>query len=324
MSEINFFQVSLKENVPIILQNYFNLKKIYKSFTLTLICRDNEVKFFKKSLKLPGVKIIKESFLITLPAFTHLFNRHCKNKIFLKQNDWRISWYYQQCLKILYIFHFFKKIKTNNFNTKKLVLWDADSLILNKINFFTNNQSNIFCCPFQLHKDYYKTLLFIFKKLPPYYLSGTCQFSPISEKDFSNLCFNLNSFLLKKISLENWLVTVMGKSIFTAHKSYSNSLFSEQDLLTINKLLYDLKKQEPILYFRSNLGGKLNSFQIKILKFMNFKHLTYDFYGKIYDKEANSFKFVIKLFQFTLHYYFKCVYNNCFYYIKVRKKFTFR
>ena len=108
----------------------------------------------------------------------------------------------------------------------------------------------------------------------------------------------------------------MANSIFSSHKTYSISLFSEQDLLTISKLLYEFNRQKPVLYFRSYLGGELNSKQISILKLLDFKHLTYDFYNKIHDKRVNVIRFLIKVFKFKLYYFFK-YYCHTFYYYSI-------
>jgi len=321
MSNICFFQVSLKENIPIIKKNYLNLKKFYKKFSLVVVCPDKEIKHFEEALKFSEITFIKESFFITLPNFKKIFNNYCKNKIFLKKNDLRISWYYQQVLKICFIFYFFENRKSIvSEKYKKLVLWDADSIILKKIEFFIKNKSQIFCCPFQLNQNYYRTLFYIFKKLPYYYSSGTCQFNAISLKDFRNLNSALNSFLLKKFSVPIWISKIMANAIFSVHKTYSISLFSEQDLLTISKLLYEFNKQKPVLYFRSYLEGELNSNQISILKVLGFKHLTYDFYNKIHNKRVNVIRFLIKVFKFRLYYFFKYYFHTFYYNYAILRK----
>jgi hypothetical protein len=322
MSKIYFFQVSLKENIPIIKKNYLNLKKFYKKFSIVIICPDKEIQTFKEALNFSEITFIKESFFIKLTDFKNIFNSYCKNKRFLKKNNLRISWYYQQVLKICFIFYFFENKRSGvESKYKKLVLWDADSIILDKIEFFIKNRSQIFCCLFQIHRNYFKTLFYIFKKLPNFYYSGICQFNSISRKDFIILNSVLNSFLLKKFSTPIWITKIMASSVFSTHKTYSTSLFSEYELLTISKLLYEFKKQIPVLYFRSYLGGALNSMQIGILKILGFKHLTYDFYNKIHDKRVNVIRFLIKVFKFKLYYFFKYYWHTfCYYYIIFRKK----
>ena len=50
-----------------------------------------------------------------------------KNKL-SKKFTLRLKWYYQQILKIIFIFKFIEK-------NKNLIIWDADTIILKKIDF---------------------------------------------------------------------------------------------------------------------------------------------------------------------------------------------
>ena len=303
-NKLYFFQVSLKKNIPVIEKNYFNLKKFYKYFSLTIICKDEELIYFKRLSYYPEIKLIKESFFIELNDFKKIFNKYCGDKTFLRNNNWRVSWYYQQALKIYYIFFFFNK----NIG-KKLIEWDADYIILKKIEFFKRNESNAFATLFEFNKKYFDTILFIFKKLPKYYLSGTCQFNSISKKDFFFLEDRFNKFLKKKYERSEWISHLLGKAIFSVHQSYFVSLFSEQDLLTINRLLSGEIKQRTVLYFRSNLKGVLSDIQSKILKKFGFAHLTYDHYDKVRGKKVNNIRFLLEVLKLIIIYYVKYIYN---------------
>jgi hypothetical protein len=302
--KLYFFQVSLKKNVPVIEKNYFNIKKFYKDFSLTIIYKDDELSYFKRLSCYPEIKLIKESFFIELNDFKKIFYKYCDNKIFFKKNKWRTSWYYQQVLKISYIFFFYK----NNIGNK-LVEWDADSIILNKIDFFKGNKSNVFGTLFEFNTKYFDTILFIFKKLPKYYLSGTCQFNSISKKDFFLLEDRLEKFIKKKYETSKWISHLIGKAIFSAHKNYFVSLFSEQDLLTINRLLSGNPKQRTILYFRSNLKGVLSNAQTVLLKKIGFVHLTYDHFNKVRNNRVNNLRFIFEVLKLVLIYSIKYIYN---------------
>jgi hypothetical protein len=303
-NKLYFFQVSLKKNIPIIEKNYLNLKIFYKNFSLTVICKDEELIFFKKLSCYPEIKLIKESFFIELNTFKKIFNKYCNNKIFLQNNNWRTSWYYQQVIKISYVFYFFEK----NIG-EKLILWEADTLILNKIEFFNKNQSNVFGTLFEFNKKYFQTLLYIFKKLPKYYLSGTCQFNSISKSDFIILKKELKKFFKKQHKNSIWISHLVGKAVFSAHKNYFVSLFSEQDLLTINRLLSNNARQKTVLYFRSNLKGVLNNMQILILKKLGFVHLTYDHFNKVVGRKVNNLRFLFEIFKLIFIYLFKYIFN---------------
>ena len=80
-------------------------------------------------------------------------------------------------------------------------------------------------------------------------------------------------------------------------------MFSEQDLLTINRLLSGKIKQRTVLYFRSNLKGVLSDIQIKILKKLGFAHLTYDHYDKVLGKKVNNLRFLLEVLKLIIIYY---------------------
>jgi hypothetical protein len=307
--KINFFQVSLKENIPIIDKNYSNLKKFYHDFSLTIICKDKEYLLFKKFFIYPEINIIRESSLIKFNVFKNIFYNYCHQRTFYEKNQWRTGWYYQQVLKICYIFFFFSKSKRN-----KLILWDADTIMLKKINFFDKNNSILYGTFFEFNKKYFKTLFFFFKKLPINFLSGTCQFHAISNRDFLFLKSSVFNFLKCKNVDSKSIAHMFGRAVFHAHKKYFVSLISEQDLLTINKLLYSHEKQKPILYFRTRLNGILDNYQIYLLKKMKFSHLTYEKYRKASTINFNYIRFFYLLIKFKLTFSIKnFLYNyNCY------------
>ena len=135
MSEkyLNICQVSLKGNLPIILENYKNFVKIYKYVNFYIICPENEKKIFKKNLKYKNCFIISENKIINFKNFKKIANQYLKSKKYFKTIQPRLRWYYQQILKISFIIDYVKK------NKKSIVIWDADTIILKKINFKKNN-----------------------------------------------------------------------------------------------------------------------------------------------------------------------------------------
>jgi hypothetical protein len=311
---IYFIQVSLKKNIPIIKINYLNIKKFYPQINIKIkiICKKKEEIVFKNKLKYSDIEIINEESILKLSSFKKYFLNNFYNKEFKKKISLRVGWYYQQALKIIFILIFLKKK-----NLKKLVLWDADTLILKKIDFFKNNYGINFGTVFEKNQHYFSSLLNLFKKLPSYYLSGTCQFVAITFKDANTLKKRLANFMHKKEKTSIWISKIMGKIISTSHNVYTNSLFSEQDLLTINKILNKKKKQELVLYFRNyNINGLFTNFQISTLQFFNFHHLTYDFYDKMKKKKIKNITFFLRLLKILFIFNFRKIkyiiscYNN--------------
>jgi hypothetical protein len=298
---INFLQVSLKKNIPIIKKNYLSLKKFYPQIKIKIICSKSEQKVFKNEFKNHNVRIINENSILKLSLFKKHFLNSFYDKNFKKEISKKVGWYYQQALKLVFIFIFFNKKYT-----RKLVLWEADTLILNKIQFFKNNCGVNFGTFFEKNQHYFTTILNLLKELPNNYLSGTCQFTAITYKDVNSLRRRLNIFQKKKEKINIWFSRIMGKSISDSHNIYSASLFSEQDLLTINKILNKQTKQEPVLYFRNyNINALFTNFQISILKFLNFDHLTLDSYNKMKKNKINYIIFFLRLLKIILLYNFR-------------------
>ena len=119
----------------------------------------------------------------------------------------------------------------------------------------------------------------------------------------------LKRFIIKKKKNSIWISHLVGKAVFTVHKNYFVSLFSEQDLLTINRLLCNSSKQKTVLYFRSNLKGVLSGTQILILKKLGFVHLTYDHYNKVAGRKVNNLRFLFEVLKLMLIYFTKYNYN---------------
>jgi len=312
----NFFQVSLKKNIPIIEQNYLFLKYKYKTFLLTIICKKKEINNFKHLLKYPEIKIINEEFFVKKVFFKKIFLKECNDKNFKKKIKERINWYYQQIIKLSYIFYFFEK-KIGS----KLILWDADTLMIKKINFFNAKRSVNFATYFEFNKKYFETLTFFFKKMPIYFLSATCQFNAISKDDFNNL---YKIFSRKKINYYLILIKIIRKisqAIFQKHKDFHISLFSEQDFLSINNLNHHYKIQKPVLYFRSSHLGILSQYQIFFLKIFNFKHVTYDNYDYAIKKNLSYLKFFYYLFKFLSIFIYNYFVHQIFFILNIKKNF---
>ena len=63
----------------------------------------------------------------------------------------RLQWYYQQILKISFVLKFI----TNK--NEKIIIWDADTILLKKINFFKQNISIKYGTINEFHKEYFLT-----------------------------------------------------------------------------------------------------------------------------------------------------------------------
>ena len=151
-----------------------------------------------------------------------------------------MSWYYQQVLKITFSLNFILKYK------KEIVIWDADTVILNKIEFFQDNLSKKYGNFFEFHKEYYLTNKNILKKLPNYFISFLNQFIAISKEE----CVYFVNNYIKIENLEKVPAVKIADLIiiiFITHKDYNGSMFSEYELIgQSNYILSQLQK--PLLF----------------------------------------------------------------------------
>ena len=266
----NFCQVSLARDIPIILENYYSFKKFYRLFNIFIICPKNQINEFKKRLNFEEITIIDEDTIIPFKDFNKIFeelNGSIKYKYPFRE---RLSWYYQQILKISFVLNFINSKKEN------IVIWDADTIILKKINFFNGRYSIKYGTLFEFHKEYYKTNTNIIGKLPDYFISSLVQFISLSvfEYDF----FIKNLLKHKKINEEiNLTISkiILG-SIFESHREYNGSLFSEYELIGISNYMLNSTKQTALFTLRNGLDGKLTKAQVVLASILNVKHVTYE------------------------------------------------
>ena len=72
---INFCQVSLARDIPIIQQNYKSLKTFYQDIQITIICPRSEFDIFKKNLNSEEFVIFCEEEIISFKEFKNIFDK---------------------------------------------------------------------------------------------------------------------------------------------------------------------------------------------------------------------------------------------------------
>ena len=300
-THLNICQVSLRSDIPIILDNYRNFKKLYKYFTIYIVCPTNEVIEFKKKLNFKEFNFLSEDEIISLDEFDYIFRNLNHNINYKDDFKSRLSWYYQQILKITFSINF---VQNNN---EKIVIWDADTIILKKINFFKNEHSIKYGTFSEFHKEYYITNKAIIGELPKYFISSLIQFIAISKVECDFLLKTLNVSANNRKNFAISIANIILKNIFNNHKVYNGSFFSEYELIGILNYTLNKTRQKSLLTLRSGLNGKLSNLQIFIARILNFKHITYEHTHDnvnslgMLDRKQNS----IKLFKIILKTIFK-------------------
>tara|TARA_B100000989_G_scaffold246712_1_gene193926 strand:+ start:21400 stop:22362 length:963 start_codon:yes stop_codon:yes gene_type:complete len=277
-SKISFFSVCTFNKARFIPDNYRSLHKLYKDIKYSVIVPKREIIRFKeffKSNNLKDINIINEEKYISLIDFKEiLLKLSQENNINLKKEDLeRIGWYYQQILKLSFLF-----VESNNSNF--IIMIDSDTILLKKLNLFKDNHSIISYSNYERNSYYLKSCEYIFKKTFINWKSSTVQLFAINKKEILFMRDKLENFLssyrFKNCSF--WLSEIILKTVLEKYNRIEGSLFSEQDLLAISNQLNGSRIKEQRIFIRSNVFGLFNERQKKFAALLGYEYLTYEEY----------------------------------------------
>ena len=318
-NKLNICQVSLKGNIPIIINNYQKLKSFYEDFNIFIICPKKDFKYFKKKLKFKEFIIIREEQIISFHKFEKIFYRLSKKYRFKTLFKNRLSWYYQQVLKLAFVFYFLQKFH------KKVILWDADTIIVKKIDFFNGDFSRKFGTFTEFHKSYFETNKVLLGKLPKYFISSIVQFGSITKNECKILMNKLKIKRVKTNAIAIDLSVLIMKKIFLINSPYNGSLFSEYELIGNSNILAKPGKQKMIANLRKGLKGSLSSKQLYFLRFLNITNVTYEHtHNNINSKGMLKRKlswsnFIIIVLKTKLKFYYNLVKHNVLFTLNIDK-----
>ena len=269
-THLNVCQVTLVRDLPIIKENIAEFNKYYSNLNFFIICPSKEIESFLK-IKEKNIKIINEESIISFEDFKNNFLNNLKNTTYFQEIQSRLSWYYQQVLKISFIIDF---VKNNN---ERMVIWDSDTIILKKIDFFGKDFSIKYATINEFFRAYYLTNKTIFGHLPNFFLSSLLQFVSLTKLENEFLIKNLNNFNKKdNLTTAEWISKIISLAIFKTHKIYNGSMFSEYELIGMSNIFLTNNIQKIILTLRNNLNGKFTELQKNIARTVGFYHVTYE------------------------------------------------
>ena len=317
--KLNLCQVSLKGNIPIIIENYRKLTLFYKDFNIFIICPKKDLNLFKKKLKYSEFIIISEDQILSFSKFQKIFYRLSKKYKFKTLFKERLSWYYQQILKLAFVFYFLKK------GNKRIILWDADTIITKKINFFSGDFSSKFGTFTEFHKSYFEINKVLLGQLPKYFISSVVQFGSITSFESKILMKKLKIKGNKINEIANNLSTLIMREIFLMDASYNGSLFSEYELIGNFKILIKPEKQNMIASLRKGLKGILSSKQLYLLNLLNITNVTYEHTHKntnsmgMLKRRVSWYDFIIVVFKTKLKFYYNLIKHNVLFIFNIDK-----
>lgn len=268
---LHYFSVSLAQNIKTVMASHKFFADYYPDCYFYVICPSNEIDLFKKSLPYKNIEIINEDTIISYSDFFNTYTNYVKHYGITNESDIRMSWYYQQVLKI----SFFLK-KTTEQDT--LLLWEADSLPIKKIDFFKNGHPIPYGSLMEFHRPYFSTIETIFGTLPVRYYAFTNNFIAASSHEIRYLIQLLNNYFpnINNLSIGHWVSHIVLKSVLDTHNEFTHSKFSEQELIGLSILLFKDQEQYPIRQVRWGLTGILNKNQITLAKIFGFSYISYE------------------------------------------------
>ena len=161
-----------------------------------------------------------------------------------------------------------------NRKNENVIIWDADTIMINRIQFFDKKKSIKYGTTSYFHKAYYYTNKTILKELPKYYISSLSQFVNLSTQEQKFLKKKLKINQLKGNLPQNFKNN--NAAVKDTHKIYNGSMFSEYELVGQSNLLLEYSKQKLISGIRDWLDGVLTNNQINLLKILGFKYIAYE------------------------------------------------
>lgn len=275
---INFYTVTLINNKNCIEKCLKNLRKLYKNnFYYTIICPSESCKLFEDLTSGINIKVVDEDTIISFSSFKKLVyeisNIISKTKhIKIKINENRLGWYYQQVLKLSFLLEESK--------SKRTTMIDADTILINKMPFYSGTKSNLFATDYEKNKTYWETLNTIFEFKIPFnkWISTTCQINSLTPIENKALLSKLEEYIPrnKNLSTAEWLSHIVITAVLTTHKKIDGSSISEQDFIGYFLRFHFGTQPRKFLFLREKVNFKLTKLQEKVASFIGFKHITYE------------------------------------------------
>lgn len=293
----NFFTVSLPNNIPILKKSIPQVNRFYDDPEFSIICPNSAVELFSKEFQVfPNVKIISENTLISFDNFSVRANAYFTAKTGKTYTGTRLGWYYQQVLKISFLIE-------QNALTLPIVMWDADTIMLSKIDFFTKNCSVLYGSLLEFHQPYFQSVTPILGALPTRFYAFTIQFFSCTNAEHSFLIGKLNQYVPRSQGTSNaqWVTDIIIKTVVDTHEGFDVSLFSEQELVGLSNILCSAQQQRSLAYLRWGFEGILSDAQIFWVSLLGFKHITYENVDSILHQRQGW----MKLLAFTLKEFYR-------------------
>jgi hypothetical protein len=244
---------------------------------VTIVCPDEDVVVFSQFQSYSGLRVVSESEF--MPSF------RCSDAAArLESKPHRAGWYYQQILKMNY---------HNYCTSSTYLIWDLDTIILNRFPFFSNCGAYILGSSREHNNAYFRTIDLLLGPGPFPPQSAICQYMIID----SNLMKNLLSSIEKRTGL-NWYEAITSSlpqkhnSEFSEYETYATYLFRTRP----DKFLH--QKARLFRYGAELSASPRSAYQLARELSRNFDLLAFEMHSPSFLRKI--YAYTIKLFPFLL------------------------
>lgn len=273
-STMHFFTVTTKKNLSSLIAGIDQHKILHKYLEYIVICPASDVSEFSHHFATYfNVKIRCEDDILSKDRFIQIGKELSLSLHKDEINNKRMGWYYQQSLKLAYA------LMNKHART---VMWDADSIPIDEIQFFENNCSVAYGSLIEYQCKYFNTIANIFDFINPI-MAYTIQFFTLTELESKYLEENLNIYI-KRNRYEpygEWIARVLLTAVIRNNEYlsiFNQSYISEQEIVGISNSNINQTRQYPIRHFRPGRCWISNKRRLAILRMLRYRYYTIETY----------------------------------------------
>jgi hypothetical protein len=267
---MEIFTVTTLKNIETVILAVSRHAELHPYSHYTIICPANELEQFRTHLTgVSRVRLISEDDVLDFGSFARLCSAASRAHERSDFNPKRLKWYYQQALKLAYALESCES---------RLIMWDADTVPLVRINFFDHESSVSYGSLIEYNHDYFRSIKKIFEFDAPK-LAFTIQFFTLTAGERSNLIALLRRFREREAceSFSQWVAAVIMSAVASAHSRLElqyQSYFSEQELVGLANSVVNQSSQKGIRHFRPGRFWRSSPGRIRIIKALGYEYFT--------------------------------------------------
>lgn len=269
-----------KNDLKVFLKSLHYIKKYIQYQNLILTVPDKDFDLFKNNIDLQKFSILlKKDSDVILQNESNIVKSILSEKGF----SFMYGWYIQQFIKIRI---------SSEFNDKKILIWDSDTIPLRPLNFFLKDKI-IYFTGTEYHEPYFITLnriLNISKQIPNSFIAQCFPFYSFMSKDMINDLGGDQKFIKKIMN------NISSSISFSEYETLGNYfLYKYPDSFEPNYSPWLRDGYKRFFFNRGKLDSTINSLQFKY-SFVSFEKLDRSKFKYIFNYFYNKLRSIINKF----------------------------